>query len=217
MISVDNVNCRGRLTDVTLEFPAGAKVGIMGRSGAGKSSLISVLTGQLLPDSGTVAMPSGGIGYIPQDPGTTLLPNRPAVDSICEFARDRVGDVPEVLASLGLDPQLAERRPSELSGGQRQRIAVARALIGNPDLFIADEAFSALDSDTSALLERVLLGTEATVLLISHDIGRLLRTCTHMVVLADGRVVFSGDLDGLGTCEKPEVVELLAAAKELAE
>lgn len=119
MISVDNVNCRGRLTYVTLEFPAAAKVGVMGRSGAGKSSLISVLTGQLFPDSGTVTMPSGGIGYIPQDPGTTLLPNRPAVDSICEFARDCVGDVPEVLASLGLDPQLAERRPSELSGDQR--------------------------------------------------------------------------------------------------
>lgn len=216
MISIENVSCSGRLQDVSLEIAAGAKVGIMGRSGAGKSSMISLLTGQLAPETGTVHMPDGAVGYIPQDPGTTLLPNRPAVDSICEFAPDCVADVPKVLASLGLDPGLADRKPGELSGGQRQRIAVARALIGGPELIIADEAFSALDADTAALLEQLLLDTPATVLLISHDIATLLRMCTHMVVLADGQVVFSGDLGSLEKCEKPEVVQLLSAARELA-
>lgn len=214
MIRFNSVTCHGRLHNVNLAIPSSSRVGIIGRSGAGKSSLISVLTGQLVPDSGTASMPRGPIGYIPQDPSATLLPHRPVIDSICEFSD---GDVDGILKSLGLDPELSHRRAEELSGGQRQRVAIARALIGNPEIIIADEAFSALDRDTAMLLEEVLISSNATIVLISHDISALQSLCTHMVVMANGTAVFSGPVSELEECTHPEVVELLAAARELAE
>lgn len=249
-IAITNVNVTGRLHDVSLTVAAGTKLGIMGRSGAGKTSLISLLTGQLRPTTGKVSAPTlSEVGYIPQNPGATLIPHLPVVESILEpqvialncistatgagrpsrteRAKRRVdlallrGRIPELLAGMGLEPQLAQRTPEELSGGQRQRIAIARALLGSPELIIADEAFSALDARNARLLEDLLATTPATVMFISHDIPALLRMSTHIAVIDQGRVAYTGlasdleHLDETTAATAPEAVSLMRAAAQL--
>ena len=229
MIVLDHVNVPGRLNDVSLTIRTGARLGIIGRSGAGKSSFISVLTGQLRPRSGSVTMPENHfsltVGYIPQDPGSTLLPHRPVSDSVLEplriaGKRSRKDDTAQRLSNLftrlGLEPSLAARTPEQLSGGQRQRVAIARALLGEPELIIADEAFSALDKDNVRLLEDVLLTTTATVIFISHDVAALSRICTDMLVLVKGKVAFYGAPGELLRYDgADEVARLVQAAREL--
>lgn len=231
MIVFDHVTVPGRLSDITFSIPQGARLGIVGRSGAGKSSLIALLTGQLTPQSGTVTMSTGissaTVGYIPQDPGSTLLPHRPVAESVVEpqiiaGKKSKSAEIqqrlPELFQELGLAAELKDRTPEQLSGGQCQRVAIARALLGNPQLIIADEAFSALDKDNAALLQDVLMRTEATVISISHDINALTRVCTHMLVLSTGKIAFFGSPDELlSHSGDDDAAWLVAAARELGE
>lgn len=230
------VRCAGvtvgkRLQDVSMAVPVGAKLGIIGPSGAGKTTLISLITGMLLPDAGTVDVAAEVIGYIPQDPGSSLSPNwtvaecviepqvirlasKPTAERTRELSRIKA-EIPGLLISLGLDAEIAKRYPTQLSGGQRQRVAIARALLGSPQLIIADEAFSALDTRTAELLQNILLALPATVLFVSHNIPALRAMCDSTAVLVDGTCRYTGSFAGLDEEEDPRVVELLTAVKSL--
>ncbi|WP_448851059.1 ABC transporter ATP-binding protein [Corynebacterium sp. 335C] len=225
MLTCTDVTVDGRLDGVTFSVPDGARVGVIGRSGAGKTTLISVMTGMLAPDRGSCDTGARAVGYIPQDPGSSLMPAMSVGDCVLEpvviaggsdAAAEAAGRLPELFASLGLDESLLDRRPGELSGGQRQRAAVARALVSRPGLIIADEAFSALDRATSELLEGVLSAADATVVLVTHDLPTVRSLCDHVVVLDAGRCVEAGPV---GILDDPshEATRLLAdAATELA-
>ena len=112
----------------------------------------------------------------------------------------RVG---ELMASVKLDPDLADMRPRSLSGGQRQRVAIARALAADPEILVLDEAVSALDVTTQVeiltLLDGIRRDTGVALLMISHDLTTVRRLCDHVIVMRSGRVVEQGPIaDGPG-------------------
>jgi putative ABC transport system ATP-binding protein len=185
-----------------LEVAPGERVFISGPSGSGKSTLLGLIGGVLTPDSGTVrvlgeslgelsaarrdALRVDRIGFIFQM--FNLLPYLSVRDNValpCRFsARRRARALTEatdirteaerLLGHLGLDdPALLDRRVTELSIGQQQRVAAARALIGRPELVIADEPTSSLDTDARgdflALLMRECTAAGSAIVFVSHD------------------------------------------------
>src|SRR5699024_102457 len=104
--------------------------------------------------------------------------------------------VAEVLRDVGLKPEHASRYPHEFSGGQRQRISIARAIIGQPDILLADEAVSALDVSVRAqileLLNQLVEEFGFTLLFISPDLGVVRQLCTHVAVMHEGEIIEQG-------------------------
>ncbi|SIS97891.1 ABC transporter ATP-binding protein [Neptunomonas antarctica] len=184
------------------EIQSGEHIFIQGPSGSGKSTLLNLLTGLLLPQSGEIKIAGCSItslspserdrfradhvGFIFQM--FNLLPYLSLRDNVmlaCRFSTLRkqraiaqAGSVAQaadqLLIELGLEKQLSKRLPvAELSVGQQQRVAVARALIGSPDVLIADEPTSALDRTTRDTFIQLLLKEvsqrNSTLLLVSHD------------------------------------------------
>lgn len=109
---------------------------------------------------------------------------------------DVAAKVDAVLKSVGLLPEHAARYPHEFSGGQRQRISIARAIIGNPEILLADEAVSALDvsvrSQILELLSKLVDELDLTLIFISHDLAVVRQLCTHVAVMKDGKIVEQG-------------------------
>ncbi len=197
------------LRGVTLEIGAGEMVSIMGPSGSGKSTLMHVAGGLDSPDRGEVwigeervdslsdkdlaAIRRTHIGFVFQ--GFNLLPTLTAAENVAlagEYAgigrRTASQRAEAVLAELGLADRL-RHRPSELSGGEQQRVAVARALVNEPSVLMADEPTGNLDSENSAeimgLLARVNRDHGTTVVLVTHDPG-VAAACGRLVHLRDG-------------------------------
>ena len=105
----------------------------------------------------------------------------------------------KVLAAVGLLPEHATRYPHEFSGGQRQRISIARAIVGNPDILLADEAVSALDVSVRLqildLLNSLVEQLDLTLLFISHDLAVVRQLCTHVAVMHEGEIVEQGPIE----------------------
>ncbi|WP_414123125.1 ABC transporter ATP-binding protein [Corynebacterium nuruki] len=177
--------------DVSLTVGRGEIAAVIGPSGSGKSTLLQLLAGLDRPDAGTVAVGGvdlGGlrdraltrlrrekIGFIFQD--FQLLPRMTARQNITlpvRLAGGTVDDaeVDELAGTLGVAHRL-DHRPGELSGGQQQRVAVARALLGRPDVVFADEPTGALDSATAADLVDLFIWAAGTrqqsFVIVTHD------------------------------------------------
>jgi ABC-type oligopeptide transport system ATPase subunit len=209
------------LKDVTMSVPAGAVVGLVGESGSGKSTLGKTLVGINTPVSGEVRIGAEDftkmhgkrrqqmrreVQYIPQDPYSSLSPRRTTGQTLAE-ALDPVGAnatehrdvIAAALARVKLDPSAAEKYPHEFSGGQRQRIAIARALMLEPKLVIADEITSALDVSVQAEVIKLLQSMRGTVdsamLFISHNLAVVQQVCDQVVVMYQGRIVEQGPVD----------------------
>lgn len=184
-------------------IPRGEIHCLLGRSGCGKTTLLKLAAGLILPKEGTIRIggetlrgPGARIGFVFQAP--TLLGWLSALDNVLlpislkrrVTASDRAA-ARDLLALVGL-ADLAARRPFELSGGQQSRVAVARALIGEPDLLLLDEPFAALDALTREELQDDLLrlcrlhGT--TALFVTHDIAEAVYLADRVAVMAVGRV-----------------------------
>ncbi|MFJ1938961.1 ABC transporter ATP-binding protein [Kitasatospora sp. NPDC088160] len=191
---------RGRrriLTGVDLHLAPGSCTGIIGPSGAGKTTLVRVLAGLHPPTGGTLTLdgaPLAGshhartreqrrsVQLVPQNPLGALNPARTVGATLTRPLRlhhttpheQCPGRVAELLAAVGLPADLAARHPPELSGGQRQRVAIARALAAEPDVLLCDEVTSGLDADTAAgivtLLGRLRAERGVALALISHDL-----------------------------------------------
>ena len=120
------------------------------------------------------------------------------------------------MTDVGLDPESANRFPHEFSGGQRQRIAIARALVTEPDVLLADEPVSALDVSVRAqvlnLLNDLVRERGLTMVFVSHDLGVVRHLCDTVVVMSSGRVIERGPLaDVYGDPQHEVTQELLAA------
>ena len=192
------------LDGLDLRVAGGDRLGIVGRSGTGKSTLLSLLAGLQEPDAGVVSVggersPAGRLARCALMPQRDcLLPWRSALDNAC-LALENQG-VPRNEARIRAAPLFArfglegaERlRPAHMSGGMRQRVAFLRTLLAGKRVLLLDEPFGALDAITRAELQEwladALVGEPRTVLLVSHDVEEALLLCDRVVVLADGRV-----------------------------
>jgi peptide/nickel transport system ATP-binding protein len=206
------------LAPTDLDVVEGSSLGIIGESGSGKSTLIRLLLGLERPTTGTVRVDGRAVdaaasatslhwlrretGLVFQDPYASLDPRMTAGQIVREplWALGIDGDhrarVREVLAQVGLEPDLADRYPHEFSGGQRQRIALARAIVHRPRILVGDEPLSALDVTVRAqileLLKELRRTTELTLVLVSHDIGVVQNLCDTVAVMKDGQIVERG-------------------------
>lgn len=198
------------LSGITLEIPKGSVVGFVGTTGAGKTTLVDVILGLLVPSAGRVLVDGRDahadvrawqqrIGYVPQDVyliDSTIRRNVAlglADEDIDEAALQRAvlgAQLDPFISRLpeGLDTVVGERGV-RLSGGQRQRIGIARALYHAPDVLVLDEATSALDHETErAVMEAVEhLRGRCTILLIAHRMTTV-ENCDQIVRLRDGTV-----------------------------
>lgn len=203
------------LDHVDLEIPAGAIFGIIGRSGAGKSSLLRTVNRLEAPTSGRVlidgepveALDGSGlvalrrrIGMIFQHfnllSAKTVRQNVALPLVVAGVRRAEIGPrVDEVLRLVGLEGK-AETYPSRLSGGQKQRVGIARALVSRPEILLCDEATSALDPETTLSILRLLRDINRrlglTIVLITHEMSVIREICSDVVVLEAGRVSETG-------------------------
>ncbi len=225
---------RGRvavLRDFSLTIHGGETVALVGRSGAGKSTILKLINRLLLPDAGTVKV--GGrptaewspfelrrnIGYVMQEvglfPHMSIAANVSIVPRLQGWDEARIRSRVEHLLSLvGLDPaQYAARRPDQLSGGQRQRVGVARALAADPPILLMDEPFGALDPVTRADLHREFRAIQAqvrkTVVLVTHDMAEAFALASRVGVLADGALAAIDAPTAIARSEDPRVRPLL--------
>ncbi|PMC65316.1 ABC transporter ATP-binding protein [Corynebacterium tuscaniense] len=181
------------LDDVSLTIQRGERIGIVGGSGSGKTSMLRLIAGLNEPDSGSVTV-DGGIQMVFQDPYSSLNPRRRVADSIREAGVSRTR-ADEALAQVGLDG-VGARYPHEFSGGQRQRISIARAAAPRPEILIADEPVSALDVSVRAqvleLIDDLVVNDDLTLIFVSHDLSVVRQVCPTIAVLHEGRLVETG-------------------------
>jgi oligopeptide/dipeptide ABC transporter ATP-binding protein len=225
------------LRDVNVAVAPGRTMGVVGESGSGKSTLAKVLVGELAPLSGKVLLEGQdtakmtrsrlraarrSIQLVPQDPYSSLDPRMTvgralaeAIDpggSLRRFDRARVT---ELLETVALEGDAADRLPHEFSGGQRQRIVIARALAVQPKVLIADEVTSALDSSVQAEILNLLLAlqrqSDLAVVFITHDLSIARYMCDELSVLYLGSLVEQGHIDLLQAPAHP-YTELLRAS-----
>ncbi len=201
------------LDDVDLTVRAGEIVGISGPSGAGKTSLLGVLGGELTAAAGIVELRAatsvgppqrvrravpGSIALVAQDPMATLDALWSVARSVAEPLREAAASRREArsralaaLEAVGLEHLGPDRRPHELSIGQAQRVCIARALAGRPALLLADEVTSALDVISAAGVVALLRGAAdagTAVIMVSHDHRLLDAVSDRRFRLADGRL-----------------------------
>lgn len=204
---------RPALRGIELEVPAGSKVGIVGRVGAGKSTLVNLLAAVHPVPDGSILIDGHDLNGIPTSrlrahvavvPQETFLFSTTIAENIAlgspEAPRERI-EAAARLAQLtrdledlpqGLDTRVGERGIT-LSGGQRQRVALARALLLDPGILILDDALSSVDADTEEAILRGLREAlrDRTTFLISHRVSTVL-LADRIVVLEDGRVAEAG-------------------------
>jgi len=204
---------------VSFEVERGETVGLVGESGCGKSTVATTLMGLEEPTDGAVAFDGSPVadrerspgrefrkrvGMVFQDPTSSFDPRMTVGESVAEpLSIHGVGDearrrevVADLLERVGLSADDFDRYPHEFSGGQKQRAALARALVLNPDLLVADEPVSALDVSVQAsilsLLDDLQREFDLGMLLISHDMAVVREICDRVAVMYLGEIVETG-------------------------
>ena len=206
------------VSDVSLEVRRGETLGIVGKSGSGKSTVARCIARLVDPTSGAIRIGGVDVARMPerdlrphrrrvqivfQDPYRSLNPRRSVGQSIIEGPVNfglAVGDAErrarDLMGFVGLSPDALDRYPHQFSGGQRQRIAIARALAMEPVLLIGDEPVSALDVSVQAqvlrLLDEVRRKFDLAVLFITHDLRVAAQICDRIAVMQKGVVVETG-------------------------
>ncbi|MEP7360646.1 MAG: ABC transporter ATP-binding protein [Chloroflexota bacterium] len=186
------------LDDVSFAVPAHGVTAVVGPNGSGKSTLLRLISGLLLPDSGTIAIhgaqvaqADARVGLVFQEP--RLLPWRTAIDNVAfplELAgvgREQRHEKARALLELVGLTTFARAYPHQLSGGMRQRAAIARALVRDPQILLLDEPFSALDALMRERFNEELLEvwqrTGTTILIVTHSIAEAVFLADDVVVL----------------------------------
>jgi sulfonate transport system ATP-binding protein len=186
----------GVLNGLDLDIPSGEFVALLGRSGSGKSTLLRALAGldRDVDGHGTISVPKD-VSVVFQD--SRLLPWKRVLDNVVLglSGRDAAKRGREALSEVGLAGR--ERAwPHELSGGEQQRAALARSLVREPSLLLADEPFGALDALTRikmhVLLKKLCAAHRPAVLLVTHDVDEAIVLADRVIVLDDG--IVSSDL-----------------------
>lgn len=221
------------LTAIDLDLRHGELLGVIGRSGAGKSTIGRCIAGLVPPDRGEIRLGDqplpplrrraraqiAAVQYVWQESAASFDPRRPVLDQVAATAvrlrglrrADARDEALELLRALDLDAAQAHRHPAGLSGGQLQRAALARALTAHPRVLVCDEITTALDL---ALAQTILdhlddyrQRTGAAILLITHDLPGLFARADRIAVVDGGRVTEIGTPDEV---RSPPVAPILA-------
>lgn len=199
------------LNDVSLRIPTGVSVAILGKSGSGKSTLMHAISGLDRPQQGEVIIDSQDIlklkqkqvdefrarkiGFIFQS--FFVQGNESVADNVSlplEIVKMpkglRESKINEALKAVDLYEK-RKNRAKDLSGGQKQRLAIARAIVGSPQIIFADEPTGNLDSETGAKVEELLFNYNkqegATLIIVTHDVD-LAKKCDYQILIKDGKI-----------------------------
>ncbi|MBW8824090.1 MAG: ATP-binding cassette domain-containing protein [Xanthomonadales bacterium] len=225
------------LDDINLVVPRGSVTAVLGPSGSGKSTMLAALTGELAPSAGSVEL----FGQpVPQDrrallelrkqvgvllQGNGLLTDLTAADNVALPLQAHTGLPVPILARLvamklqavGLR-HAADLYPRELSGGMARRVALARAIALDPPLMIYDEPLTGLDPIASGVIMSLIARLNATLgltsIIVSHHVHETLPITDQAVVIADGRIVFTGTPAELQASHDPFVRQFLDGAPD---
>ena len=209
------------VNDVSFSVRSGEKLGIIGESGSGKTTVVNMITRLLDASSGTIRLDGEDITYkkgkelkevykkmqmVFQTPTESFDPRRTIGDGIAESLinhgmkkKEAMAQVKHLLELCGLEKEFAVRYPHEVSGGQCQRAAIARAIAIDPQLLVLDEATSALDvtiqKEILELLGKLKTERNMTYLFICHDITLVQEFCDRVLVMYHGKIVEEGKPD----------------------
>jgi len=196
--------------DFSLEIPSHKTTVFVGSSGCGKTTLLRMINRMVDPTAGVISIDGEdiaarpevklrrSIGYVMQNSG--LLPHFTVVDNIATVPvlngvkkKDARAHAVELMTTVGLDPAIGDRYPSQLSGGQQQRVGVARGLAADPNILLMDEPFGAVDPIVRAELQQELIRLQTemgkTVVFVTHDIDEAFLLGDQVVILQKGAQV----------------------------
>ncbi len=213
------------LTDISLQIEKGDTFGIIGGSGAGKSTFLRCLSSLETPSSGKIQYYGKDLALVDKRKfgmifqNFLLLEAKNALENVClplEFAgidkdrREKKGK--ELLKLVGLEHK-EKSYPSTLSGGEKQRVAIARALANNPEIVFCDEPTSALDPATKEeildLLQRLSKELGLTLLIITHEMAVIRKICNKVAVMDKGKIIEQGTSWEVFSAPKDPVTQTL--------
>jgi len=222
------------LCDVSFEVPAGQALCILGRSGTGKSVTLKLIISLLKPDSGTIWIENDEItrlktpelsrvrrkmGYLFQDAAlfdSLILYENLALPLVrlTQKSREEIDVVVDrVLRQVGLNGD-ENKMPSELSGGMRKRAGLARALVLEPKILLADEPSSGLDRITAGEIDELMLEQKAqhqtTLIIVTHDVHGAKRVGDRIAVFDKGRLIAHGTASEVGVSEHEVARKLIS-------
>ena len=200
------------LSDVTFDVKTQEIFALLGPSGAGKTTIINILTRQTTPDGGTASVDATPrqLGLMLDQGG--LYPNLNCLDNLSLYARIYklpLSRVKETLKNVGLWDS-AKKNVSQLSRGMTQRLALARAILYKPKLLILDEPTSALDPGTAKGICKLLQNIReqgTTIFLTTHNMDEALKLCDRVALLNGGKIVTQGS--PLELCEERNAIKVV--------
>ncbi len=207
------------LSDISFIIEQGDILGIIGESGAGKTTIAKIVAGLLKASSGIISYNSVSLDEIQilfQNSSELINPYRKVESLLADTTKGNDNTIQDLIEKVKLDKSILKKYAFQLSGGERQRIALARILATNPKLLIIDEPFSAQDFDSQVnlmeLFNELNNRNDLTILCISHDLEIMKRFPNKLIVMKDGKIIEEGSTSQVVSTPKHKYTKFLFKA-----